>query len=584
MPPLFTVKNWRNLYERALEPLRLHLSRPDALIQLAALGIVTGLIAGGVIIAFRWLIEAAQAGLLPGGTAENFEALPPLVRPLLPIAGGILIGVMFRLLAKGNYVTGVVHVMERLAYHQGHMPLRSMLLQFFGGSIALISGQSVGREGPSVHLGAAAGSLLGRRLALPNNSLRTLAGCGTAAAIAASFNTPLAGVIFALEVVMLDYSLASFMPVILAAVSATSLSVAVFGTEPVFAIPSPELKSLWELPYVLILGILTGALSAAFVSLIRLFATRFKNQDIILRCTLAGVIVGAGGILVPQVMGIGYDTVNAAMFGDLAWGLLIGIIAFKLLATAAAVGLGMPGGAIGPTLVMGAALGGLVGLASELISPNLSSGAGFYALIGMGAMMGSALQAPLAALTAVLELTHQPGIILPGMLAIATGGLIHSEIFRQASLFINLLKARDLDYRNDPIMQALRRIGVASVMERRFVRADRHSAREAAQALLKDEPEWVLVEDENEPHFIMPAVDLARNLRENEEDVLDLLKLPAQRLQVGAIHREATLQEALESMRRGQHEALYVRRMTAPGIYRIYGVLTREKIEAAYRY
>ena len=134
--------------------------------------------------------------------------------------------------------------MERLSYHQGYLGIRNLVLQYLGGALAIISGQSLGREGPAIHLGAATSSLVGQQLGLPNNTIRTLVACGTAAAIGASFNTPLAGVIFALEVVMMEYSLASFLPVILSAVSATAVTRAVFGTEIVFSVPNFQLTNL----------------------------------------------------------------------------------------------------------------------------------------------------------------------------------------------------------------------------------------------------------------------------------------------------------------------------------------------------
>ena len=580
-------QNWfqraRRRLDASLESLRLHLSRHDALIQLSALGALTGLVAGTLIVAFRWLIETSQSGFLPNGDIEAYEALDPWWRFLLPVAGGILIGILFKLFAKGRYVVGVVHVMERLAYHQGYMSLRGLLMQFIGGAIAIISGHSVGREGPGVHLGAASGSLLGRRLGLPNNSLRTLVGCGTAASIAASFNTPLAGVIFALEVVMMDYSLASFLPVILSAVAATSVSVAVFGSQPVFDIPLENLNTLLELPYILLLGVVIGAFSAGFIQLTRVTANYVTRHDFMLRTTLAGVIVGVFALFFPQVMGIGYDSVDAALLGELSLGLLFGVAVFKLLATSSAIALGIPGGLIGPTLVIGAMVGGALGILSMLITPEYSAGTGFYALLGLGAMMGATLQAPLAALTAMMELTGHPGIIFPGMLAIVTASLTSSELFRTPSVFHSLLQARGLDYRNDPVMAALRRIGVASVMDRGFVRAARMLPREQVGELLAKEPRWVLVEEDSQPIALLPAVDLLRAGKESEYETLDLLKIPAERREVTPIFRESDMEQARRALAESHCEALYVERLIAPGITRIYGILTREQVEAAYR-
>lgn len=570
--------------EHALDSLRLNVSNPDALVQLSVLGALTGLVAGGVIVAFLWAIEAGQGALLPGPGMEPYHTLDPWARLALPIVGGIAIGVFFKVYARGQYVVGIVHAMERLAYHQGRMSLRGLVLQFVGGVLAIVSGHSVGREGPGVHLGAASGSVLGRWLRLPNNSLRTLAGCGTAASIAASFNTPLAGVIFALEVVMLDYTLASFLPIILAAVAATSVSVAVFGPEPVFSVPFPEMNSLMELPFILLLGLVVGAFSSAFIYLTRFLANHASGHDYLLRTTLAGVIVGLVAMAYPQVMGVGYATVNLALLGEMGLTLLIGVAVFKLFATSTAVALGIPGGLIGPTLVIGATLGGFLGILSVHLSPENSSGVGFYALLGLGAMMGATLQAPLAALTAMMELTGHPAIIFPGMLAIATASLTSSQLFRTPSVFRSLLRARGLDYRANPVMSALRRVGVASAMDRNFVRTPLQLPRKEADRLLAGEPHWILVDGEDDrPAWLLPAIDLMRATRDSDGDTLDLLEIPAQRRQVAAIDRAADMEEAHTRLDKGDAEALYVEHLVAPGIRRVEGILTPEQVEDSYR-
>jgi len=579
------VMNWLG---SRMDSLRLHLSHPDALISLSVLGLINGLLAGGAIVAFRVAVEGAQAGFLPEGIPENYEALPGWARLMLPVVGGLAIGWLFRWWANGVYILGVPRLLERMAYHQGYLTLRGFVMQFIGAAIAIVSGHSVGREGPHVFLGAGAGSLLGQYLGLPNNSIRTMVGCGAAAGIAASFNTPLAGVIFSLEVIMMEYTLASFTPVILAAVSANAVSIAVFGNEPAFIVPEMGMGSLAELPLLLVLGIVTGTASAALNHLLERVAQRGSRIPFWWRTTLAGVLVGGCGLLVPQVMGIGYDTVDQALAGEIGLWLLLAMMLFKVLATAASVGMGVPGGMIGPALFIGATLGSLVGLLAGQLFPGLGVDVGFYALLAMGATMGASLQAPLAALTAMMELTYSPQIIMPGMLVIVVSGLTASELFGKESLFVAVLKANGMDYNANPVMQALRRVGVASIMQTGFRRSSRVISWEQAEALLQDEPEWLLVDDDDGPAVLMTAVDLARHVQQADEegglDEIDLMKIPARRFQVAAIHLQATLQEAQETLEQKRAEALYVERITAPGIHRIYGVLTREAIDSAYRY
>lgn len=566
-----------------LDKLGLRVASLDALLQLAMLAIPAGLLSGGVIICFRLVVESSQGLLLPDGSIENYEALSWPTRLLLASGGGLLIGLMWQYLQESNRQVGIVHVMERLAYHQGRLPWQNALAQFVGAAASIISGHSVGREGPSVHLGASSGSLLGQWLHLPNNSNRTLAACGIAAAIAASFNTPLAGVIFSMEVVMMEYSLVSFAPVILAAVTATTLSRAVFGDSPVFSIAEINLGSLLELPYVVLMGCILGCLAALFIHLLQ-HSTRISvTWPVWFRCTLGGASVGVIAIIAPEVMGIGYDTVNQALLGELGLALLLGICMAKLLATALCLGLGLPGGLIGPTLVIGALGGGAMGIIADTWLPGDIATPAFYALIGMGTMMGATLQAPLAALTAMLELTANPHIILPGMLALITAGLISRELFGKESVYLVLLKVRGKDYRGNPLTQALRRIGVAGVMERNFQTLPQTATRESIMAALATEPRWVLILDGKSPLALMPAADLANHIAEHPENTSFLLTdIPARRREVTAIDFQATLEEAFSLLEASNTEALFVTRRTIPGIDRIYGVLTRRDIEQGY--
>ncbi len=574
---------WRELPQRLLHDLRLRASHAEALPVLVLLGLACGLLAGWAIVVFRLFIESIQSLFLPGGDPENYEQLPATWRLLLPFAGGVALGAIYHFLPAAARHVGVVHVMERLAYHQGRFPLRNALVQFFGAAASIIAGHSMGREGPAIHLGAACGSLAGQALGLPHNSLRVLASCGVAGAIAAAFNTPLAGVVFAMEVIMMEYTVAGFAPVILAAVAATAFARLVFGPQPAFSVPAIELGSLLELPYILALGIAIGALAAAFIVLVRLTGTRLTAFPVWARLTLAGASTSLLAVPVPQIMGIGYDTANAALLGELGLGLLLAVVLAKLLATSAAVGAGLPGGLIGPTLVMGAAAGGAFGLLAQAIAPTHASSSGLYALVGMGAMMAGALQAPLAALTAVFELTGNPHVIMPGMLAVVAAAVCARVVFRQPSVFVVLLRTRGLDYRHDPVVQSLRRIGVGGVMDKDVAIVPRRLDHAHAREALARHPTWLLVQTPEGAATLLPAIDVAQALAEpGASDPLDLLAIPAQRRDIMRVSLQASLQEALDTLDQSGAEAVYVAEPPDSG-GRIYGVLTREQIERSYR-
>ena len=510
---------------------------------------------------------------------------------LLPLIGGLSLGVIFDRLRSEDRGVGVTHVMERLARHQGHVPGANALVQFTAGILALATGQSGGREGPAIHLGAAASSVLGQRLRLPNNSIRTLVGCGTAAAISASFNTPIAGVIFAMEVVMMEYSVVSFIPVIIASVTATLISVAVFGGALAFNVPAMTSAGFWEVPFFVGCGILIGLLAAAFIYCTVWFS-RFSDRDAWQRFGAAGLLTGLAGLIAPEILGVGYDTVDLALVGQLSLSALLIIGALKLVVSAAATGLGLPVGFIGPVLVIGALAGGAFGMVGVFIWPAEASNSGFHALVGMAAMMGAVLQAPLAALMTVLELTGKPNAIVPAMLTIVVANLTCSAFHGPRSLFLLLLERRGLTFDADPLTLALQRAGVGSQMERRIARCMREIDFADARSMLSRDPRWIVVDSKNAPMTVLAAADLERHLESLEpaddedgtalETKIDLLEIPGLRKDVVLLQSQATLHEAMTRLKDTGREAVCVTRTAAPMITPIIGVLTREDIEKYY--
>ena len=565
----------------------------ETLHRLAILGVISGFFSGMLIVSFRKLIELPQHFLLPDNLQDNFEAMPMWLYIVLPLAGAFLLGLAFEGLPPHLRKVGVLHVMDRLSNHQGIMKPYNALVQYLAGAWTVLFGLSVGREGPAVHLGAAISSAIGQWIKVPHQNMRLLVGCGTAAAISASFNTPIAGVIFAMEVVITEYTVTTFTPIILASVSAAITSRLFYGNEPSFSVPPLHLNSLLEVPYIALMGLVIGCASALFIYLTE--RSFFYSQKIALwqRFTLAGGITGALAIIAPQILGIGYDTVNDVMTGQLPLYLLITILCCKMIATSACIGAGIPGGLIGPTLFMGATLGCLMGIAGEFILPDYAASTGFYAMIGMAAMMGAVLQAPLAALLALLEMTSNPNIILPGMLVVVISSMIVTEVFKLKSLFLTLLQAQGLDFRNDPLSQWLYRVGIREVIDRRFIRHNASISFHEAHVLMENSPYWLLIDGkENTPHALMPMADMARYVnqmedkpadeRPHEEDTFNLLEIPANRKDLAEIDLQSNLREALDLIDEKEVGALYINRVTAPLIKRVYGVVTRRDIERYY--
>lgn len=565
----------------SLEFFRRRLADADALPQLAILAIAAGLFTGVVILVFRTAVDYILGNWVLTEGSESFETLSYFERLTLPVAGAAIIGALLTRLAPADRRVGVVHVMERLSRHQGYLPPRNAVVQFFAGILALVSGQSGGREGPAIHLGAASSSLLGQAFELPNNSIRTLVACGTAAAIAGSFNTPIAGVVFAMEVVMMEYTIGSFIPVIIAAVTSTLLTHYFIGDHAAFIVAPLHLQSLMEIPFVALAGVVIGCVAAGFIVLVQLF-TRLDHWPFWLRALFAGAITGLAAVSTPEVMGVGYDTVNRAMLGELTLLTLLLIVVMKSVASASAVGLGLPVGLIGPTFVIGAGVGGVMGIIGNYFEPLQATPEGFYVMLGMAAMMAAVLQAPLAALLAVLELTLNPNLILPAMLIIVVATLVTNVVFGQKSVFLSTLHTLGLDYPPSPVTLHMQRAGVAAIMCRDLAVLGFRSTVAEAHDALATTPRWIVVQTgPGDIRCVLNANDLAAYLEEHnaEEEQIDLLLIPAMRKDVVSLDSRATIEEAQQTLGHAEAEALCVRRISAPMADAVLGVITQEDID-----
>ncbi len=569
---------------KAVADFRVYLAHADALVGLSLIAALAGLVTGVVIVAFRMLTERGLvwAGLIPG--IEAYESLSPAWRLALPTAGGLLVGILFQLVPAAARAVGPAHVMAQLAGSGGRLPWANAVLQFVGGAISIISGHSVGREGPVIHVGAASASLLGQWLRLPNNSIRTLVACGVAASIAASFNTPLAGVVFAMEVVMFEYTLAGFAPVILAAVCATSVSRLVFGPDPAFAVPHLQLVSLLELPWVLMLGLVVGCLAGAYIAGIVRVERHSRSAPPWLRMTLAGAFTGVCALAAPEVMGLGYDTVQLAMVGGIGLLSLVLIALLKLLATIACGGLGLPGGMIGPMVVIGATAGGALGIVGDALVPATGAAPAFYAMLGVAAMMAASLHAPLAALTAILELTANPNTLLPGMAAVIGAFLMSRVVFRQEPLFVSILQARGIEFRFDPVALALERTGVAAVMSRDFVVIDAQAPAAEVARDLADRDVVVLLVSGDDVVAVRDGERFAAAMAAAPQESTALTALGEGSPGFATVPLHATLGEALGLLDAAGADVAIVCATSAPRRRQLHGVISRQQIDRRVRY
>ena len=398
--------------------------------------------AGVLVTLFRFLIEWSQQWLLPGGQIGNYEALPGWQRFLFPVTGALVLAIIFEFLPVRQRTVGVVHLLDYLRFRKQKLPLSNAVVQFCCGLVAIVSGNSVDREGPGVHLGAATATLLSIRIKLNEDECYLLAAAGGAAAIAAAFNTPLAGVIFVIEVLRIRYAINNIVPVIVASVMGAIIGRIVYGPSPAFAVPALSIGSLAELPLILLMGVMIGLLAAGFIIATQYTAKRTISWRPLYAFMLAGLVTGVLAQWVPEIMGLSYDALSRIFHNDMGLQTLLLLVLAKLVATAISIGVRLPGGLIGPSLVIGGAVGGTIELLLFEWYPFYIGSAGFYAMIGMVAMMGAVLRAPLAALVALIELTGNLNIMLPGMIAVVSGEIATRAMIGDSSAFIAMLKVQ----------------------------------------------------------------------------------------------------------------------------------------------
>jgi CIC family chloride channel protein len=442
-------------------------------VVLAVLAVVIGLAAGGAAIVFRQGIGAVQwlfYGFADERVATLASQLPAWRVLLAPALGGLLIGLFVYFLMPGRRPQGVPDVIEANALHGGRMSLIAGLKAALVNAASIGVGASVGREGPVVHLGASLGAWISECLHLGRSLSRTLLGCGVAAAIAASFNAPIAGVFFALEVVIGHYALTAFAPIVIAGVTGTIVSRAYYGDFPAFILPQEHvIASFFEFPAFALLGVVSALAAILMMRTIMLSEDVIKQSAIPrwLCPAVGGLMVGLLALFYPQVLGVGYEATDAALSELYPLWLLFVLIAFKTAATAISLGSGFGGGIVSPSLFVGAMVGGAFGVIATGAFPHLSSGHGAYTMIGMGAVAGAVLGAPISTILMIFELTNDYALTIAVMIATVIATLITRQV-QGHSFFTWLLERRGIAIKGGQEVGLLRSIKVEDVMDRTY--------------------------------------------------------------------------------------------------------------------
>lgn len=466
--------------------------------------LVVGAAAGYAAIGFRWLVDfwgrvafgTTEERLIAGTVALDWWHIL-----LAPMGGGIIVALALRFSMPRRRPEAMSEVIEAVALRDGRMDIRSGLANVFVNATALGFGSSIGREGPVVHLGATLASFLSQRLNLTPAVMRTLVGCGVAAAVAASFNAPIAGVIFALEVVVGHYALHAFAPIVIASVTGTIIVRIELGNFPAFTVPDMVIVSFWEFPAFAAVGVVGAGVAIVFMSAIFYANTlrdRFAPLPEWALPPLGGLAVGAIAIWIPEAIGVGYEGTDNALKSNYALETLLILLAAKILATALSIGLRFGTGVFSASLFVGAMAGGACGIAGAVAFPDLASTPGLYAIVGMGAVASAVLGAPISTILIVFELTGDYEVTIAVMIASALASLITHAAYKP-SFFLAQLERRGLSLEEGKASHLLKSTRVKAVMQTEINSVHRGDSIETVrQRLLRQGGGKLMVVDDDE--------------------------------------------------------------------------------------
>ena len=537
------------------------------------LALVIGALTGLAVVAFILLTERMGMRLYPVGGA-------PWRRLLFPVVGSLGIGYLLYRYFPNARGSGVPQTKAALFAREGRITLRTVLGKFFCTSATLASGIPLGREGPSVQIGAGIGSVLGRSLGLSTEQVKKLIPVGAAAAIAAAFNTPLAAVLFSLEEITGDLYAPVMGAVVLASATAWVVLRVFLGNHPLFKVPQYQLVHPSEFAVYAVLGVAGGVVSAAFTRLLLGMRARFlqlPQKTVWFQPVAGGLLVGVMGWFVPQVLGVGYGFVGEALNGRMAFQLMALLVVLKLFAVTASYASGNAGGIFGPALFIGAMLGGTVGTVAHHLFPAYTATPGAYALVGMGAVFAGIVRAPMTSVLMIFEMTQDYAVIVPLMIANLVSLFIASRL--QHEPIYEALAVQDGIHL--PTAETRQRYGQRQVMSVMQTASEALPAeitvREAMERARSSEGRTWLVTDRRGVVGVINLSWLERELTEGADktlgELVDALVFPH-------VHADHGLDLALERMGANQIEMLPV--VSRADVHKLEGIVTLRDVLDAY--
>jgi len=476
---LFTPSS--NMTERLRKAIneKIHAFRISDQTFLVITSFIVGIISGLAYIALRKTVDTVHEVIVVRG----YDLLgimqshwTVLLVPLLPMAGALLLIPLSKLFPGevGGY--GFPNFLEEVNIRGGIIKIRAIFLKILGPALTIGSGGSAGLEGPIAQIGGAIGSNAGQFFKVSGNRMKVLIACGTAGGIAATFNAPIAGVLFAIEIVLLgDFTLTNFAPIVISSGIATVVSRGYFGANPIFQVRAYSVVSNWELLLYVVMGIQIGISAVIYIVMFYKTADYFETlrMNPLIKPIVGAFFVGVIGIFFPQIMGHGYEAINEALRGEIFYGFMIILVFLKMIVTCLSLGSGGAGGMFGPALYIGVMIGGGYGGIVHHFFPAHTAPVGAYALVGMGAFLAAVTHAPLTAIFLLFELTQDYRIILPVMFASVIGTLI-ARALKHDSIDTETLSRRGINLHAGREVNTLQSIRVEEVMSRKVTKIPEH--------------------------------------------------------------------------------------------------------------
>jgi chloride channel protein, CIC family len=439
----------------------------DELAVMGVLAMIVGLASSLGTIGFLKLLQLIQ--FLSYGSGRNLldtvVRIPWYWRIAVPAMGGLVVGLCVYLVVRRYKGHGVAEVLEAVALRKGVIKGKVVLLETVASALTIGTGGSAGIVGPIVQLGSGIGSVVGQFPRLSGARIRTLVGCGAAAGIATAFNAPIAGVMFALEVVLGDFGIATFSPIVISSVAATAVSRHFLGDYPAILVPPYSLVSAWELPLYILLGIFCALVAVAFTKLFYWVGDRFEKLSLpaFLKPLLGGSIIGITGLFFPHILGNGYPTIDLVLMERISLGAILALMILKILSTSITVGSGGSGGTFAPALFIGAMAGAGFGGIAHRVLPEMTASLGAYSIVGMAALVAGITHAPLTAILMLFEMTGNYTIILPLMIACIIASVLSGHLQKESMYTLKLFR-KGVNIRAGKEVNVLKSILVAEVM------------------------------------------------------------------------------------------------------------------------